>query len=52
MQYSDVDFSLVSTALMDPAQGYTLPTNTDITTTWYDIDGNVVAGPAVTVANL
>ena len=50
MQYSDVDFSIVSTDFTT-ANGNVIPTNTDITTTWYDIDGNVTTGPAVTVTN-
>ena len=50
MQYSDVDFSIVSTDFTT-ANGYVIPANEDITTTWYDVDGNETAGPAVTVTN-
>lgn len=55
LQYSDANFSIISTALVDPANGYVMPTDANITTTWYDIDGNVVTPPVdrdVKVANL
>lgn len=55
LQYSDVDFSIVSKSLQNQ---FVLGTQTvagDISvtsTTWYDIDGNVVTGPDVTIINL
>jgi len=55
LQYSDVNFSIISQGLVNPVNAYVLPTDTDITTTWYDIDGNVVIPPVdrdVKVANL
>jgi hypothetical protein len=53
LQYSDVNFSIISADLVDPTKDYVMPTDANITTTWYDINGNVnTGGPAVKVVNL
>lgn len=54
LQYSDVSFSIISTALLIAYETaiFSIPTDTDVNTTWYDIDGNVTTGPAIRAFNL
>jgi hypothetical protein len=55
MQYSDVNFSVISKELQNQFESGEQNVATDVTinsVTWYDIDGVVdTGGPAITIVN-